>query len=86
MAETTSQRVLITGGAHGIGRGIAMAFASAGGSVGLIGRDEARLAAFTDELGATRAVYRVADVGDREQLQARRERDRRAASTASRCL
>lgn len=68
MVETAPPRVLITGGGHGIGRGIAAAFANDGAAVGLIGRDESRLAQCVESLESPSAVYRVADVGDRVQL------------------
>jgi 3-oxoacyl-[acyl-carrier protein] reductase len=69
MADMTSQRVLITGGAHGIGAGIAAAFADSGAAVGLIGRDGERLAAYAAKWQRPSVIYRTADVGDRESLQ-----------------
>jgi 3-oxoacyl-[acyl-carrier protein] reductase len=60
-------RVLITGATRGIGAGLAAAFAADGGAVGLIGRDERRLAAVAGRLEGTTA-WRAADVGDREQI------------------
>lgn len=62
------RRVVITGGARGIGRGIAAAFAEAGASVGLIGRDERRLAECAASLESPSVIYRTADVSDRQQL------------------
>ena len=66
MAEGAHQRVLITGGAHGIGAGIAAAFAADGAAVGLIGRDSSAL---ESALAGSGAVWRAADVGNRERLQ-----------------
>jgi 3-oxoacyl-[acyl-carrier protein] reductase len=62
------QRVLITGATRGIGAGLAAAFAADGCPVGLIGRDQTRLAAAAHRLGVTTTAWRAADVGDREQV------------------
>lgn len=43
---------LITGGAAGIGRAVAEAYVAAGARVGILDRDEAKLAQTTEELGA----------------------------------
>jgi len=68
-------RVVITGGARGIGAGAAASFAADGAAVGLIGRDQERLAQTADRLtqsgpAGTRIVWRAADVGDRAQIAA----------------
>jgi 3-oxoacyl-[acyl-carrier protein] reductase len=70
MADSAPQRILITGGARGIGAGLATAIAADGGAIGLIGTDGSRLAAAAERMGgAADVVWRVADVGDRERLQ-----------------
>ncbi|MEV4008588.1 glucose 1-dehydrogenase [Actinomadura sp. NPDC049753] len=56
--------VLITGGAGGIGRATAHAFAREGATVVLAGRDEAALAEAVKEIGPGRADHVVADVTD----------------------
>ena len=76
MAEpgrSAQRRVVITGGAKGIGAGLAASFAADGFAVGLIGRDADRLAVVAGELGGRgpgRVVWRGADVGNREQISA----------------
>jgi len=69
------RRVVITGGARGIGAGLAASFAADAFAVGLIGRDQQRLAETARTLGesspaGTRMAWRAADVGDREQISA----------------
>lgn len=61
------QRILITGGARGIGAGLAAAFAVDGADIGLIGRDADRLDAISAQLNRP-VVWRAADVGRREPL------------------
>ncbi|MGC4958611.1 SDR family NAD(P)-dependent oxidoreductase [Actinomadura citrea] len=56
--------VLITGGAGGIGRATAHAFAREGATVVLAGRDAAALAEAVKEIGPGRADHVVADVAD----------------------
>ncbi len=68
-----ARRVLITGGASGIGAGLAESFAADGAAVGLIGRDQQRLAQTARRLTQTspagaRIVWRAADVGDRTRI------------------
>ena len=58
---------LVTGGASGIGFGIAAALVGTGWEVILVGRDEERLRAATARLGAA-SSWRRADVGRREQV------------------
>ena len=68
MAEPAPQRILITGAARGIGAGLAAAFAANGAAIGMIGRNEKQLAATAGQLGGADAVWRAADVGQREPL------------------
>jgi 3-oxoacyl-[acyl-carrier protein] reductase len=67
VAPSSRQRVLITGGARGLGAGLAAAFAADGADIGLIGRDEAALARFARQLNRV-VHWRAADVGSREPL------------------
>ncbi len=74
-AGPARRRVLITGGARGIGAGIAASFAADGFAVGLIGRDQQRLAETAGQLAerspaGTPIASRAADVGDRAQISA----------------
>lgn len=65
---------VITGGAKGIGWGIASGFAAAGSNVIIVGRDEAALNIAVEELRAqgVRADHVVADITDEQALQALR--------------
>ncbi|GGA72333.1 short-chain dehydrogenase [Pseudoclavibacter endophyticus] len=63
------ERVVVTGGSSGIGLGVARAFVEVGSTVGLIGRDRARLerAAATLDAGAA-VVTAAADVRDEHEI------------------
>src|SRR5262249_13816070 len=67
MSPPARERILITGGARGIGAGLAAAFAADGAQIGLIGRDANKLAAISDQLNCP-VVWQAADVGQREAL------------------
>ncbi len=64
MSRMENKRVLITGGARGIGLATARAFAAAGAELILTDLDEAALAAARDELAAARVHTRRVDVTD----------------------
>ncbi len=67
------KHVLITGGATGIGHGIALAYARHGATVHLMSRNEDRLRAAAKEIGTAGmggAEYHVADVRDAEAVAA----------------
>lgn len=67
-----SRKALITGAGRGIGRAVAIALAQAGCSVALLGRQEARLIAVSNEikdLVGYQAPYFIADVGRAEELE-----------------
>ena len=67
MTDVTNRTAFITGGANGIGLGIARAFAKAGVKVALADRDEAALGHAKSELSKVTAVETVVlDVRDRE--------------------
>jgi len=70
MIDFENQVALITGGANGIGRATALAFASAGAHIALIDRDEAALAQTAARLGerGTTVLTAVADVTRTEQV------------------
>lgn len=63
---TQQRAAIVTGASRGIGRDIAIALAAAGSPVGLIARDEDRLARVAREIEAAggTAAFRVADVRD----------------------
>lgn len=73
MAETlSSQTVLVTGGAKGVGAEIARSFAAQGAELLLLGRDSSRLSQFQAtlaEAGANVHTY-VCDLSDEEQITA----------------
>ncbi|HEX4081352.1 MAG TPA: SDR family NAD(P)-dependent oxidoreductase, partial [Acidimicrobiales bacterium] len=66
--------VLVTGGTGGIGRAAAVALAHAGATVGLVGRDEARVSRAVDDVRAeaesTRVFGQPADLGSLSSVQA----------------
>jgi NAD(P)-dependent dehydrogenase (short-subunit alcohol dehydrogenase family) len=61
------KRVLVTGGATGIGFGISRSFAAHGADVVLVSRNQDNLAAAATKIGA-RASYHAADVRDRDAI------------------
>jgi 3-oxoacyl-[acyl-carrier protein] reductase len=65
--EISKTRALVTGGSAGIGYAIARALRERGATVGINGRDGARLAAAAGELGCT---AHPGDVGDAAQAEA----------------
>lgn len=67
-APSSPEVVVITGASAGVGRAVARRFARAGACLGLLARDEHRLAAARAEVEALggRAVYCVGDVADPE--------------------
>lgn len=60
--------VIVTGGSRGYGAGIAQAFALEGAGVWITGRDEAKLRATAERIGATPFVADVADGGAWDRL------------------
>ena len=64
----SGRRALVTGGASGIGRAIAVAFVEAGADVVLLDLDPARAQEAAGEIGAAGAVG--ADVADEDQVRA----------------
>ncbi|WP_149084734.1 MULTISPECIES: SDR family NAD(P)-dependent oxidoreductase [Microbacterium] len=67
------RRILVTGGASGLGRGIAAAFRAAGDEVFIGDVDDAAAAAVAAEIGATALSL---DIGDEASVQAAAERIR----------
>jgi NAD(P)-dependent dehydrogenase (short-subunit alcohol dehydrogenase family) len=61
MAMLTGERALVTGGASGIGRAVALRFAAEGATVAVLDRDEAGARAVAREIGG---VARTVDVRD----------------------
>ena len=59
MAVLENKNVFVTGGGSGIGLACARAFASDGANVLIMGRNEAKLAAAADELGAIEGAGRI---------------------------
>src|SRR4029077_6956302 len=70
--DTSGGVAVVTGGASGIGRGIARAFAGAGMRLVLADLDESMLAATVDELraGGVEVVAQVCDVSQLESVEA----------------
>jgi NAD(P)-dependent dehydrogenase (short-subunit alcohol dehydrogenase family) len=66
--------VLVTGGTSGIGRAVVVALARAGATVGLVGRDEARVSRAVEDLrteaGSTRLFGQPADLGSLSSVRA----------------
>jgi NAD(P)-dependent dehydrogenase (short-subunit alcohol dehydrogenase family) len=63
------KKALVTGGAKGIGRGIAAAYLGEGASVVICGRNELNLKATCNELGKFGSIdYIVADIANREDV------------------
>lgn len=67
-SEMAPRPALVTGGSGGIGRAIALALGRAGHGIAITGRNEVRLAAIRDEVGAlgVDSIYVVADLRDPE--------------------
>ncbi|BBX15573.1 oxidoreductase [Mycolicibacterium duvalii] len=72
MTELSGKVVIVTGGASGIGRGIAARFAAEGAGVLIADVRDDLGAALSEELNAAggRTVYRHTDVGDQAQVAA----------------
>lgn len=70
MSSIHNQSVIVTGGSRGYGAGIAAAFVQAGAQVWITGRDEARLKAAAQAMGARPFVADVADGAAWEALMA----------------
>lgn len=66
--DLTGHVALVTGASSGIGRSFARAIVAAGGKAVMVARREERLQEMVAELGADRAAYVVADVGDLDAL------------------
>lgn len=71
MENITGKRALVTGGAKGLGKAIAVALAKEGVHVAITGRNETALKQAADELKAlgTQVTYAVFDVSDNEAVQ-----------------
>ncbi len=67
--DFSGETVVVTGGGRGLGRTIAEAFAQAGATVAIIGRDQATLDAAAQEMGSAVHGY-AADVSDEAALEA----------------
>jgi len=62
--DISGAKALVTGGSEGIGRGIAEALIAKGADVVITGRDEAKLAAAAEEIGAGHIAGDVGDEAD----------------------
>ncbi|MCS4226805.1 MULTISPECIES: 3-ketoacyl-ACP reductase [Sphingobacterium] len=71
MENITGKRALVTGGAKGLGKAIAVALAKEGVHVAITGRNETALKLAADELKTlgTQVTYAVFDVSDNEAVQ-----------------
>lgn len=71
MENITGKRALVTGGAKGLGKAIAVALAKEGVHVAITGRNETALKQTADELKTlgTQVTYAVFDVSDNEAVQ-----------------
>lgn len=71
-ARLADQVAIVTGAGQGIGRGVALALASAGAKVALLGRTSSKLEAVAEEVGARGGVatVRQVDVGARPEVDA----------------
>lgn len=72
MGKLTGKTAIVTGGGQGVGLGIARAFAEAGVSLVLTGRDEAKLAGVTGELEAMGAKVAICAGDVRQRADAER--------------
>lgn len=74
--DFTGELAVITGGGRGLGRTLAEAFAAAGATVAVIGRNADALADTADAIAAAggQAFAFAADIGDAEQMVATAER------------
>ncbi|ULT24018.1 SDR family NAD(P)-dependent oxidoreductase [Sphingobacterium sp. E70] len=71
MENITGKRALVTGGAKGLGKAIAVALAKEGVHVAITGRNETALKQAADELKTlgTQVTYAAFDVSDNEAVQ-----------------
>jgi 3-oxoacyl-[acyl-carrier protein] reductase len=69
--QIAGARALVTGGSEGIGRGIAEALLAKGAKVAVMGRNEEKLAAVADEIGALAVAGDVAKEQDAERAVAK---------------
>src|SRR5579859_1558882 len=71
MRELDGRLAVITGGGKGIGRAIALAYASDGARVAVLGRDQAALAAVCEHISAAdgSATALICDLSDAAAIQ-----------------
>ena len=67
--DLTDRKVLITGAADGIGRGLALAFGKAGARVAGCSRTQARLHSLEEEIEGNGHLFQAVDVTQTDQLQ-----------------